>query len=513
MTAKVFGADERRDARLRSFVERATPADRAALASILRESLDTGGRSAPHDDQAERSVIASVLLDGSVLDEVQDILPDGAAFYADAHRRIYDACLEVRAKGRPVDVTTVATLLNDRQRLQAVGGVTYMTQVVDATPSVANVAAHAKIVAEKARLRRLVDTCSLLAHEANTPLAVDAQEFAQQAAEKVAVIAEAGVVSRVRSVDEIGRTRAEELRAQWRGERDPWGMRGPHARLHALSHGHGIGEQTYVAADTGGGKSVYALQVARHLAGKAYAGEQIGCAYLSLEMLSERHYDRALLQAAYELAEEQRLPPITFRELQTGRDEYGRTLDGDRIALLDEAQRRVRALPLAFDDAGKDLAGVRAVARQLQRRMRDRGARLRFVVIDHLHLLQLPDARREDEALAKVVAGLNDLAKDLELHLMVLCQFNRGSQMRDVPTRSDIRGAAAIEQIAHKILLLHRPWTRMSREQKRQASDDEKREAEAMLAKHRDGQEGVVAMEFVGAAFRFDERAVHNEEA
>lgn len=502
----VQAIDDRRDGRLRRFIDGCSLADRQALATILRESTDLGGRTPPHDLDAERSVLSAVLTHGPAFEQVREVLPTGALFYADAHRRIFDAACEVYADGQPVDYQTVGTRLKDRERLQAIGGIAYLVNIVDATPAVAHVVAHARIVAEKARLRLLIETCQLVAGEAYTPLATDAHAFAQEAAEKVSQIAEVGVVTRVQSTEEIGRVRTEELRAQWRGERDPWGMRGPHERLHAITHGYGLGEQTYLPADTGGGKSAFALQVSRYLAGRKYAGETIGCGYLSLEMRSAKHYDRGLLQEACEIAADLRLPPITYRELQTGRDEDDRPIDAARIAVLDQAERNLRALPLAFDDAAKDVAGVRATARLLQRRMRDRGARLKFLVVDHLQLVRLPATRREDEALAKVVAEFNEIAMDLELHLMVLCQFNRGSQDRDVPVRSDIRGAAAIEQIAHKIVILHRPWTRMTRAQKKAATPEAAREAEAMVAKNRDGKEGVVPMSYVGAGFRFDER-------
>jgi replicative DNA helicase len=88
----------------------------------------------------------------------------------------------------------------------------------------------------------------------------------------------------------------------------------------------------------------------------------------------------------------------------------------------------------------------------------------------------------------------------------VLAQFNRGASASEGPPRREhIRGSAAIEQIAHKILILHRPWTRMSIEQKRKASEAEQREAYAILAKHRNGKEGATRMLFTGEAFRFDE--------
>lgn len=510
MTSGYQSSDERRVERLRSYVERCSPAERSILATLLRESTDLGGRVPPHDVEAEQSVLSAIFTEGAKLDEVLDVLPSGEPFYAHGHGRIFDAMIAVRSSGQPVDIQTVTSWLNGRERLQTVGdgttnGLSYLVKIVDATPAIAHIAAHAKIVADKARLRKLIETCQLVAGEAFTTLSADAQEFTQQASDRVSQIAEVGVQTRVQTMAEIGRVRAEELRAQWSGEREPWGMRGPHARLHAITQGYGIGEQTYVAADTGGGKSVIALQVARHLAGRTHAGETIGCAYLSLEMRSAKHYDRALLQRAYEIACELRLAPITYRELQTGKDEYDQPLDPARVAVIDQARRTIDAQPIAFDDAGKDLGGIRATARLMQRRLREQGAVLRFLVLDHLHLVRLPPARREDEALARVVAEFNEIAIDLGLHLMVLAQFGTKTDGKDAPTMSDIRGASAIKQIAHKVYIVHRPWTRMSRDEKREATEEQKREAEVIVAKNRDAPEAVVPMDFIGKAFRFDE--------
>jgi replicative DNA helicase len=505
---------EREVANIRGYISRLTPGGRIALASMLRESVDVGGRVPPHNHEAEQAVISVELTDGRRLDEIFEVLPDGDAFYGDAHRRIHSIARELHAKGQPVDITTVSNVLKQREQLQAVGGFEYLADVVDKTPSVANVAAHAKIVREKAQIRSIAAACSMIAAECHGDYA-DGPSFLASAAEKVAAIGDVGRVSRVQLIDAIGRERDAKITAQWRGEREPWGMRGPHERLHLLMQGFGLGEQTYVAADTGGGKSAYALQIARDLAGRTFQRERIGCGYLSLEMLSENHYDRAIIAETHALAKGVR--PPTMGEYMTGREATrgpdGRPgkpgkdlLDPARVLLIEEARREIQSLPIAFDDSAQDIASVRACVRKMQSELRAKGATLRLVVIDHMHVMDFPDARREDEAIAIMVKGFNNIAKDLGLHLMVLAQFNRGASASEGPPRREhIRGSAAIEQIAHKILILHRPWTRMSIEQKRKASEAEQREAYAILAKHRNGKEGATRMLFTGEAFRFDE--------
>ena len=280
------GIDERTEARLRGYVQRLTPAERIRMASMLGVSVDVGGREPPHNAEAEAAVLDSVLT-GNAFDEVVEILPDPDAFHIDAHRRIYAAALTTHRLGRPIDVQTVAAVLSDRGELDAAGGVAELARIVGTTPSVSNVAAHARIVREKWRVRSLAGECSAIAAEAYGDYG-ETGAFLSNASSKVSELAEGERVSRVQMVDEIGRERDAEILAQWRGEREPWGMKGSHERFHVLTQGHGLTEQTYVAADTGGGKSAFALQEAVHLAGRVYQGQTIGAGYMSLEMKSAK---------------------------------------------------------------------------------------------------------------------------------------------------------------------------------------------------------------------------------
>jgi replicative DNA helicase len=507
------GGFDRNEARLRRIVEGLSAADRIAIASMLREAsaTDIAGRVPPHNSDAEAAVLSAILTShGKVIPDVLEHLPDGTSFYADAHSRIFDVCLEIHREGQPTDVQTVASRLKDRGRLIAIGGITYLVQIADATPSVANVAAHAQIVRDKARVRRVIETCQMIAAVGYTDHGT-ADEYIADALDKVNGSAERSSTVRIESLEEIGRQRDDEIREQWEGKRDPWGMRGPHERLHLLMHGYGLGEQTYIAADTGGGKSAFALQVDLHVAGREFAGEKTGCGYISLEMQSKKHYDRAVVMAARKMAQKLRVRPIVMKEYLTGFlvDLDGRLtkerISNDQVAVIEEARRLVRAKPIEFTDADHDVVKLRATLHAMQRRLAEKGATLRMVTIDHMHVMTFPDENTEAEALATMVKGFNDIAKSMNLHLKVLAQFGTKTQQRDVPTRDDIRGASAIQQIAHKILLLHRPFTRMSLKQKEAATVEEKREASAILAKHRDGQEGAEPMVFTGEAFRFDE--------
>jgi len=505
--ASIAHVDERTLGRLRQMVERWSPADRIAVSGLLRSSTDLGGRTPPNNIEAENSVLSAMLTEGGkVLDETLDVLPTGEPFYSDANKRIWDVAIGLHGAGTAVDITTISDVLNRTGRLQAVGGITYMTRIVDSTPGIAHVRAHAEIVAEKFRMRRLIETCMIIAAKAHGDYG-RASLFIADAVESVSEIAERGLKTRIQSLEELGRERDAEVAAQWNGERDPWGMRGPHEKLHALMHGYGLTEQTYLAGDTGSGKSAFANQVMLDLAGRVYDGRAIACGAISLEMRSTKHYDRAVLHVAHGLAIAHRIAPVTMYELMSGLREGSKTerLQYDQIAIIEEARRVVRAKPIFFEDSDHDLVKVRQTFRGMQRRAEAVGAVLRFGEIDHMHIMNFPDEETEASALAAMVKGFNEIAKEFNIHLLVLAQFGTKTDAREVPVLGDIRGAAAIRQIAHKAILIHRPWTRMSLKQKSEATEEQKRKAHAILAKHRDGQEGVIEMMFTGPAFRFDE--------
>jgi replicative DNA helicase len=116
------------------------------------------GRVPPHDLDAEAAVLSAILIDAGALDRVLEFLkPDH--FYSEAHRRIYEASIELRAVGQPVDVVQVGTWLKNRERIAQIGGMAYLTEILNAAPAVANVAAYGKTIHEKWRVRQLIATC------------------------------------------------------------------------------------------------------------------------------------------------------------------------------------------------------------------------------------------------------------------------------------------------------------------------------------------------------------------
>jgi replicative DNA helicase len=115
------------------------------------------GRVPPHDLEAEAAVLSACMLDPSAMDKITDLKAE--YFYSEAHRRIFEACFELKQAGHPVDVLQVNTWLKDRQRLAQVGGAGYLTEILDAAPVVANVGAYGRTIHEKFRIRQVILAC------------------------------------------------------------------------------------------------------------------------------------------------------------------------------------------------------------------------------------------------------------------------------------------------------------------------------------------------------------------
>src|SRR5690349_7258084 len=160
----------------------------SAQEASAAELAPSGGRVPPNELDAEAAVLSAVLLDADAFDRVQEMLSP-EHFYADANRRIFEAILDLKSmSGQPVDIVSVAAWLRDRNRLGQVGGTPYLAQLADATPAVAHVENHARLIREKWRLRQLIATCQRVTAEGYSGCE-DVQSFIDSAEQSVFDIA------------------------------------------------------------------------------------------------------------------------------------------------------------------------------------------------------------------------------------------------------------------------------------------------------------------------------------
>lgn len=461
-------------------------------------AVDISGRIPPHNNDAEAAVLSALMTDGRHVDAVTAVLPTSEPFYGDANRRIYDAILELHRVGQPIDMQTVAEVIKRQDRLQAIGGVSYLVSIVDATPSVANVVAHAKIVREKWRMRRAIERSQIHTAEAYADYG-DAQTFLDAAAEEMVAIAR----------DSSDRKEASLLYDIVKSEIAGFdgvpvaGLPSGFADVDNRTSGMHPGEMIIVAGRPGMAKTSYMLNIARHIAGSTHDGVMLGAMVFSLEMPKEQIGMRLLCSEA-------RVGLSTYRKRELSHGEH------DRII---EAANELSKLPLWVDDTPSiSLADLRAKVVERQRAFDRRGPdgkwtqRIGIVLIDYLQLMTqpgMPAGHREQE-IGNISRGLKALAKDFAVPVVALAQLNRGVETRSAkekrPQLSDLRDSGSIEQDADVVQFLYRPEYYIADPQSAEARKFAGY-AEVITAKQRNGPTGRDALTFIGDYTRFENRA------
>lgn len=475
-----------------------------------REPPVVAGRVPPHDLDAEAAVLAAMLLDRDALDRVVEMLQP-EHFYSDANGRIFEACIALAGEGTPIDVVSVASWLRDRERIQQVGGASYLGQLVDATPAVAHVAAHARVVREKWRLRRLIATCQRYAAEGYGDVG-HAQQFIDSAEQSLYDLARTPETTTVQPLKDVLTTAFQQISAAAeRGDRIT-GVPTGFVDLDKKTAGLHPGDLMIIAARPGMGKTAFALNVAINVASPqpilrsdgtppppGEDGERpgYGVAVFSLEMPKEQVATRLVCAEA---------------RVDLGRLRQGH-LTSDDWAKLTNAASVLSTLPVWIDDsAALSLLELRAKVRRLQADLArtptedEERKKLGAVIVDYLQLMQ---GRRgvssREQEISEISRGLKQLSKELSVPVIALSQLNRGVETRagkdKRPLLADLRESGAIEQDADTIVFIYRD------EYYNPETTQDRGVAELIVSKQRNGPTGKVFTRFVASCTRFDSLA------
>ncbi|GAA0272617.1 replicative DNA helicase [Cryptosporangium japonicum] len=434
-------------------------------------------RTPPQDLAAEQSVLGGMLLSKDAIADVVEILRSND-FYKPAHALVFDTILDLYGRGEPADPVTVVAALADRAELARVGGAPYVHTLIQQVPTAANAAYYARIVSERAILRRLVEAGTRIVQ-----LGYGSAAGAGREVDDVVDMAQQAIydVTEKRTSDDY--TVLEELLQPTMDEIEAIGATGGimsgvptgFADFDRLTNGLHPGQLIIVAARPGLGKSTFGLDVAR----SASIRNHLTAAVFSLEM-SKIEITMRLLSA------EARVPLHHLRSGQLSEDDW--TKLARRIGEVSEA-------PLFIDDSpNMTMMEIRAKARRLKQRHD-----LRLIVIDYLQLMtgnKKVESRQQE--VAELSRGLKLLAKELEVPVIAASQLNRGPEQRTDkrPQLSDLRESGSIEQDADMVLLLHR-------EDYYEKESPRAGEADFILAKHRNGPTDTVTVAFQGHFSRF----------
>jgi replicative DNA helicase len=452
----------------------------SAVATVAPPSDAFAERRPPYSAEAEVSVLGGMLIDSEAMVRVVEILDD-AMFYREAHRRLYRVMIRLWEQSEAVDAVTVSEALRTAGDFEAVGGAAYLAQLLDAVPTAANIEYHAKIVREKALLRRLIEAATSIVQDTFAAQG-DVDGLLDQAEQKIFQIAQTHDRKGFVWIKEVLWPTFEKIEKLQNNTSSVTGVPTGFADLDEYTAGFQPGDLVIVAARPSMGKTAFTLNVAQHAAISA----KTPVAFFSLEMSKE-----ALVQRI--LCAEGRVDANRLRR--------GRLLD-EEYARLATAAGYLNTAPIYIDDsAGISVLEMRAKARRLKSDRPDLG----MVIVDYMQLMQ-GNARSENrqQEVSEISRGLKALAKELDLPVVALSQLSRQVESRPDkrPMMSDLRESGAIEQDADVIMFLYRPEYYYGPTDKDGNSLEGM--AELIIGKQRNGPTGKVDLVFHKEFTRFE---------
>jgi replicative DNA helicase len=448
-------------------------------------------RSLPYSEDAEKGVLCSLLLSPREVGDLCILRLQPDAFYAPAHKIIYELVVEFSDKSKPIDFITLKQSLKDRGFLEEIGGPEFLNELYTFVPTAANAGYYVDIVREKYLLRRLILACNSLAsrcyddQENVEPLLDDAERQIFEITGdhvKIDVVATKDLV--IQAIEQI--EKVYENRGSVTGL--PTGF----TEFDHMTSGLHQAEMIVIAARPSMGKTALAMNIAEHVA--LVEGKPV--AVFSLEMSSQQLVQRLLCSRA----------KVNLQRVRNG------FLSERDFPSLTAAASRLATAKLFIDDSpGLSIAELRAKARRLVA-----SHQVELVVIDYLQLLRSTSRRAQDNRqieISEISAGIKSLAKELNIPIIVIAQLNRQPDARAKeggrPRLSDLRESGSIEQDADVVGLLVRSEYYETDEE---AKQEKAGEAELIIAKQRNGPTGDVPLTFLKEYTRFENRAREHDQ-
>ncbi len=445
-------------------------------------TVPAADRQPPYAPEAEIAVLGGMLIDADAVTKAIEIVDD-SMFYREANRRIFRAMARLFQQGQVVDPVTVSEELKQSDELEAAGGMAYLAELLDAVPTAANLEYHARIVRERALLRRLIDASSQIIR--------DSYEIGDRTVEQVLDEAEQRIFQVAQSHEREGFVwikkilyptfeRIEQLQAA------QGGITGVPSGFHDLDEmtgGFQAGDLVILAARPSMGKTSIVVGMALHAA----IAKQIPVAIFSLEMSKEQIVQRMLCHEGI---------------VDLGRLLRGRLSDDDYVRLA-QAAAHLNTAPIWIDDTGSlSVMEMRAKARRLKADQPNLG----LIVLDYIQLMGAGSGNAENrqQEVSQISRGIKTLAKELGVPIIALSQLSRAPEQRTDhrPQLSDLRESGALEQDADLVMFLYRPERYMTPQEAEEKGVVGK--SELIIAKQRNGPTGIVELFFRKESTRFE---------
>jgi len=433
----------------------------------------------PHALEAEASLLGSILIDPTVLNDVHLIIQGSDDFFKKANGLIFELMVELYNQCSTVDLVQLQQLITDRDLLDSVGGVDYLLDVAHAVPSAASASHYARLIKDKSVVRQLIAAAGEILHDAyNKP--EDPQEILNDAERRIFRIAQQSEQRHAETLDELLNDAIRQLEEN--EGRLITGLATGYTELDEITSGFQNGEMIVIAARPSMGKTALALNIAETMVMR-----DIPVAMFSLEMSRQQLTQRLLSSRASVSSHKIRRNMLS---------------DNDMDAIIKAADDLMNK-PFYIDDTpGLSIVQLRAKARRLKQKHD-----IRAIFIDYLQLMTSGRrAESRQQEVSDMSRNVKALARELNIPVICLSQLNRAAEQREGhrPRMSDLRESGSIEQDADVVAMLHREsYYHMNDKTWMEANEDKLSLAELIIAKQRNGPTATVNLSWDSTCTRF----------
>ncbi len=444
-------------------------------------------RGLPASLEAERSILGAILLDSLIFDQAAELTPDD--FSLDGHRRIFSRMRDLQDTGRPVDMITLAEELDRRKEVEAVGGIAYLSSLIDGVPERPSIEHYVRIVRNKAMLRGLITIAQNAIAQA-IENSEDAEDVINMAEQGIFALAENRLGQGLTDIPTIVKNSFGSLDELYARGQEVTGLATHFTQLDKMTSGFQPSDLVIIAARPSMGKTSLAMNIAENSA--VDDGKVVGV--FSLEMSKEALLMRMLASYAR----------VDSHKLRTG------FIGRDDMEKLTFAMERLMQAKLFIDDTpGISVTEMRSKAR----RLKQQEGRLDLIIVDYLQLMSavaIGGKRFENrtQEVSAISRGLKAVAKELKVPVVALSQLSRAPESRSGdhrPQLSDLRESGSIEQDADVVAYIFRE------EVYKKDDPDLEGLAELIIAKQRNGPTGLIKLAFKHSSTRFENLAGEGE--
>lgn len=414
----------------------------------------------PQNIEAEEIILGGLLFDSNAMGKIVDLLPT-EAFYVQAHRHIYEAARALYFQGKPIDLMTVNTWLNDHNLSPQSGGTAKLVSLLDRTVSAANIELYVPLITDKYVRRLLISTAKEIS-ELGYDTSQDLDQILDLAEQKIFRLTQARVQQGLVPLSNILVNTFTEIQ-NFQDELALPGISSDFYDLDGMTGGFQRSDLIIIAGRPSMGKTSFALNIAANIAQNC----QLAVAIFSLEMSKEQLAMRLLSAAG---------------KLESNRLKSGRVTEQEMEPLM-MAMGNLSELPIYIDDtANLTVMQMRSEVRRLQA---ERKGDLGLVLLDYLQLMQGTESDNRVQELSRITRSLKGLAREINAPIIALSQLSRAVEQRTNkrPLLSDLRESGAIEQDADLVMMLYR-------DEYYHPDSVDQGVAEVIIAKHRNGPTG-----------------------